>query len=140
MDNARCRLGVVGTDAEQAVDAADNATDGAADHCANRTRDPAPLIEAVSHAAGNALSLGRQRHRGENKKYACNDCGKFHARYPCFFVIETAPDASTSRRFSGDRVAALESLKGLRFSCQVSPVGHTANPASTPRDCEPSTG
>jgi len=82
MDNTRCRLGVVGTDTEQAVDAADNATDGAADHCANRTRDPAPLIEAVSHAAGNALSLGRQRHRGESKNYACNNCGKFHARTP----------------------------------------------------------
>jgi hypothetical protein len=83
MDNAwRSRFGVIRSDAEQSVDAANHAPDRAADHCANRTCNAAALVEAMSHAAGNALSLSRQRHRSGDDKDACNQCETFHARTP----------------------------------------------------------
>src|SRR4029078_10571750 len=45
---------------------------------------------------------------------------------PLFLVIETLPDACTTRRFSDHPVAAVDSPHGRRFSWPVRPIRHTA--------------
>lgn len=62
--------GVHGPDAEHAFDAADNATDRAADDRPNGARRLISHISSVRDAVGNALSFCRHR-RSER----CGECG-----------------------------------------------------------------
>lgn len=58
----RLRVGSVGRlDAEQALDAADDTADRAADDGPDRSRGLATLIDTMRDAAGNTLRLRRER-------------------------------------------------------------------------------
>ena len=79
----RLRLRVVDAiGAEHTLDAADDAADSAAHDRAHRTGAPAPFIDAVLNAAGNALRL-RGKRRGQcDEQGARNQNRKFHLRNP----------------------------------------------------------
>jgi hypothetical protein len=60
-----------GLDAEQSLDAADDAADRSADDGADWTGDPPPFTRTVRDAARNALSLRRERRCDGCCDYAC---------------------------------------------------------------------
>ena len=69
---------IPGIDAEQGFHAANDAADRAANDGPDGPRAPVALIHPVRDAAGNALSLGCQRHRDGGRDDACKQYVKLH--------------------------------------------------------------
>jgi hypothetical protein len=115
MDDAgRSRLDIDRADAEQAIDAADNAADRSADDGADWSGNPVAFIRPMDDAARNTLSLSRQRHDGRPDNDTCNKCETFHARTP--ISLMTPSHASITRHFNGYPVAATKCPAGLSIS------------------------
>jgi hypothetical protein len=70
---------VAGANAEQALDTPDDAADRRADDGTDRACDAKALIRAMDEAAGNALSLGRDRRGDGGGDDACVQDLRFHA-------------------------------------------------------------
>jgi hypothetical protein len=78
--------GVSRRDAEQSLNAADDAADRAADYGADWSRRLPPDVSAMRRAAGNPLRLSRQWAGQRGKNRACKYNVKLHATTPLVVV------------------------------------------------------
>jgi lysylphosphatidylglycerol synthetase-like protein (DUF2156 family) len=88
-------------DAERPVDAADRATDRAADYTANRTGGGIALRRSTLHSSNNALSLNRNRDREQSRNRG--KLQNFQHLYlqgtrPLLYALCCHPDPSSPRR------------------------------------------
>ena len=106
--DARWRLRHIdGANAEQAFDASDHAADRGANDGTDRACDAEALIRAMDEAAGNALSLGRERRSDGRDDNACVQHLRFHQTTPSFLLRRPQTPAQ-DWRFGDDGVAARE--------------------------------
>ncbi len=84
---ARRRLLIGRSDAERALDGADEAADRRADDGTDRPGDAVAFMQAMDEPAGRALSVGRERcGDGGDGDNACVQHLRFHAAAPLFLL------------------------------------------------------